>query len=707
MTQLTDYQIERGIAVISMNLAPVNSLGLALRQALMADIARAEHDPEVEAIILTSAQKVFCGGADISEFEAGTFAEQPDLPLVCNTLELTNKIVVAAINGLALGGGCELTLACDYRFAWPQAKLGLPEVHLGILPGAGGTQRLPRLAGVKTALDMITSGRPVDAATLAQNGVVDYLHPQKQTDLTPVIEYTRQLLASGAGKRPSAEIQVEKDNLPSDFFAHYRAAIAPKTRGYYAPERCIDAVEAACTLPLEQGLARENELFMQCLNTPQARAQQHLFFAERKVAKIDDIDAKSTPLRSIKSVAVIGSGTMGGGIAMNFLNVGIPTTLLDLSQEALEKGIGIINKNYQHTVNKGRLSEQQMQQRMALLHSTTDYADLVDVDLVIEAVFENINIKKKVFASLDQHCKPGAILATNTSTLDVDEVAASTSRPQDVIGLHFFSPANVMKLLEIVRGTKTADDVLLSAVKLAQGIKKVPVVSGVCWGFIGNRATEPYLRESMALLLEGATPAQIDRVHTEFGMPMGLPSVIDLAGVDIVIQTREERKAQTIDRDPSYCAVPRKLFELGRLGQKSGRGLFIYEGRAKFDDPEVTELATKLAKQFGIQQREISDQEILERTIYPMINECALILQEGIAQRSSDIDVVLAYGFGFPAYRGGPLQYADEIGLDTVLAGLEKYRHQLVNGETWYQPAPLLQKLVEQGTKFRDYVRNS
>ncbi|SEA49882.1 3-hydroxyacyl-CoA dehydrogenase NAD-binding domain-containing protein [Microbulbifer marinus] len=703
MSNASLYQIRGRTAVITLNQPPVNGLGQALRQSLLTNLQRAIDDDGVDTIVLASSGKVFCGGADITEFATGGALREPDLPQVCNAIEAAPKLVIAAINGLALGGGFELALASDYRIALPTAKLGLPEVNLGLLPGAGGTQRLPRLTGVPLALEMITSGRPYRAAKLRDAGVIDRLHDAETDFVEAAATYAGQLFAESAPKRRCADMAVDTSELADNYFAEYRASIAPRIRGYYAPERCIQAVEAACELPLAEGLQRENALFMQCLDTPQARAQQHLFFAERSVGKVPGIDANSTPVRDIRKVAVIGSGTMGGGIAMNFLNAGIPTIILDLNAEALQRGIGVIRKNYEHTVKKGRLSSEQLDQRMALLQTTTDYADLGDADLVIEAVFENMDIKKKVFRALEQSCKPGAILATNTSTLDVDEIAAVTNRPQDVIGLHFFSPANVMKLLEIVRGDQTADDALLTAVQLAQRIKKVPVVSGVCWGFIGNRATEPYVRESMALLLEGATPAQIDRVHTDFGMPMGLPSVVDLAGIDIVVQTRADRKAHTVDLDPTYCAVPRKLFELERFGQKSGRGLYLYEGRSRHEDPEVLQIAAAAAEEFAIEQRELGDEEILERTIYPIINEGARILEEGIAARSGDIDVVLAYGFGFPLYHGGPMQYADEIGLDRVLAGLNKYREQLRYGETWFKPAPLLEKLATEGKKFRDY----
>lgn len=453
-------------------------------------------------------------------------------------------------------------------------------------------------------------------------------------------------------------------------------------------------------MPLVDGLRRELSLFKDCMNTSQARAQQRLFFAQRAATKIPGIDAKA-PLREIKSVAIIGAGTMGGGIAMNFLNVGIPTTILDLSAEAVERGLKTVRTNYEISAKRGRLTEAQVSDHMNLLTTTTEYNDIADADIVIEAVFENMDIKKKVFATLDDVCKPGAILASNTSTLDVDEIAQATSRPQDVVGLHFFSPANVMKLLEIVRGGKTADDALMTTVKMAQRIGKVPVVAGVCWGFIGNRMLEPYARESCRLILEGATPAQVDRVLTDFGFAMGYPSMIDMAGIDVAYLTRQAIRDVFYSRDPAYSAIGDKLNDLGRLGQKTGRGFYIYEGRNKTEDPEVTDLARQLAEDAGVTQREISDHEVLERTLFSMINEGARVLEDGIAYRSGDIDTVYCNGYGFPAFRGGPMQYADEIGLETVLSALNAYRDRLgAYGEEWFKPAPMLEKLVTQGRTF-------
>lgn len=697
-----DIQTDGDIAIINMNQPPVNSLGVGLRQAIRDAFREAIANENVKAIVIASTGKLFCGGADISEFGTDLPSVDPSLPILCDELEASSKILVAAINGLALGGGCELALACDYRIALPAAKMGLPEVMLGILPGAGGTQRLPRIANVELALDMIVSGKPVGAQKLLGAGAIDRIH-EGDDFLGAAVAYARELVEEGAELKTCVDMSVDTSTLSDSFFDDYRASIARRSRGFYAPERCIQAVEAACELPLKEGIAKEGALFAECMNTPEARAQQHLFFAERAANKIPGVDPK-TPTREIKKVAIIGSGTMGGGIAMNFINAGIETVILDLNAEALERGIGVIKNNYDISVKRGRFTQEQVEKTLALLGSTTEYTDISDADLVIEAVFEKMEIKKQVFETLDQVCKQGAILATNTSTLDVDEIAAVTQRPEDVIGLHFFSPANVMRLLEIVRGTKVGDDVLVSAIKMAQKIKKVPVVSGVCWGFIGNRMLEPYGREAARLILEGASPAQIDKVLNDLGMAMGLPSMIDLAGTDVSYMVRQGRREAFYPRDPHYAAMLDKLYELGRYGQKTGRGFYIYEGRDKQEDPEVMELAAELAAQADVEQRDISDQEILERTIYMLINEGAQILDEGMAYRSGDIDIVYCNGYGFPAHKGGPMQYADEIGLDKVLDALNSYREKLgAYGEEWFKPAPLLEKLVAEGKTFAEW----
>ncbi len=704
MENLLKYERKGAVAVLTMNNPPVNALGLGLRQGLQRGLEEAWNDPKVEAIVIASGQPLFSAGADISEFSGENFSAGPFLPKLLDDLESSPKLTIAAVNGGAFGGGLETALACHYRVASEGTRLGLPEVTLGILPGAGGTQRLPRLAGVKTALDMIVSGKPASAEEALKAGFVDKVVPKGCDLVDAAVEFAGELIARKAPLRAAGDLPVDTKDLPENFFDEYRQSIARKTKGFFAPERCIRAVEAACELPLKEGLKRESELFQECLDTPQARAQQHMFFAERQCAVIPDIP-KGTETRDIKTVGVIGGGTMGGGIAMNFINAGIPVKILEVQQGALDRGIATIRKNYDISVKRGRFTPEQVEKRMSLLEGTLNYTDLFDADLVIEAVFENMDIKEKVFKTLDEVCKPGAILATNTSTLDVDRIASFTKRPEDVIGLHFFSPANVMRLLEIVRGQKTSKDVVATALQMAKTIKKVGVVVGVCFGFVGNRMLEPYAREAHRLVLEGASPRRVDSVLADFGLAMGVLSMYDLAGIDVGYLIREGRREE-IAKDPSYELIADKLYEMGRYGQKTGRGFYIYEGRDQIVDPEVDELAVKIAGNLGIERREISDQEIFERCIYMLINEGADILREGIAIRSSDIDVVWCNGYGFPVFRGGPMQYADEIGLDTVLNAIKKYREKLGEyGKMWFTPSPLLEKLVTEGKKFKEFKK--
>lgn len=703
MTDLVTYRLEGNVAVITLNNLPVNSLGHALRTGIFNAYQQATADTAVEAIVLASAGKIFSAGADITEFGSEQSFSEPNLPTLCNSIEESQKPVIAAVNGMALGGGFELVLAADYRIALPSTKVGLPEVNLGILPGTGGTQRVPRLAGPKLAVEMITSGAPINAAKALGAGLLDRVCDAGADLLGAAIAYARELLENQAPLRSCADLSVDTRELPDNFFNDFRKSIARKTRGYYAPERCIQAVEAACELPLAEGLEREAELFKECSDTPQARAQQHLFFAERASSVIPGVDRKA-PLRDVKKVAVIGAGLMGGGIAMNFVNAGIPVTLLDMNAEGLERGLGNIRKNYEISAKRGRLTQEQVEANMALFTGTTEYSDLGDVDLVIEAVFENMEVKKKVFATLDGVCKPGCIMASNTSTLDVNEIAAVTERPQDVLGLHFFSPANVMKLLEIIKTDTTADDVLMTTVKLAQKIKKVPVVVGVCYGFVGNRMVAPYSREAFRVILEGATPEQSDTALTNFGMAMGAVSMGDMAGIDIGVMAAEANKSEW-EADKTYQALQFKLKEMGRLGQKTGRGVYIYEGRDKLNDPETVDMARAIANEHNISQRDITEQDVVERTILMLANEGAKILDEGIAYRSGDIDLVYIYGYGFPAYRGGPMQYADELGLTKVVEILNKHREQLgAYGDMWFKPAPLLVRLAAEGKSFKDFA---
>ncbi|OZG73568.1 3-hydroxyacyl-CoA dehydrogenase [Hahella sp. CCB-MM4] len=690
-------QKQGGLARLLIKNPPVNALSKRVRLGLIDGIQTALQDPSVQVVVISSDEGLFSAGADISEFASGDV--EPPLPKVLALIENAEKPVIAALNGPAFGGGLELALACHYRVTFIGNKVGLPEVHLGILPGAGGTQRLPRLVGVAPALDMIVTGKPVKAEKLP--GLFDHLANTRELLDDAVSSLADKILNQRETIRRTSDIPLDASAFSPDLFARYRSGIARQTRGFYAPERCIQAVEAAVELPFEQGLERENELFLECLQTPQARGQQHIFFAERAAFHVEDYD-RDTPVRNIAKVGVIGAGTMGGGIAMNFANAGIPVMILELKQEALDKGLGIIRKNYEASAAKGKLSQEDVEKRMSLLSGTTSYQDLGDVDLVIEAVFEKMDIKKEVFSRLDKVCKPGTILATNTSTLDINEIASVVSRPEDVIGLHFFSPANVMKLLEVVKAENTSAEVIKTSMQLAKTINKVAVLVGVCFGFVGNRMIETYSREANRLLLEGASPEQIDKVIYEFGLPMGPFTMGDMAGLDIGYFVRQSRKP-FIEHDPSYCVVADRLVEQGRVGLKAGRGAYLYEAgqRKPISDPEVMEIARSEACRLGIQQREISDQEILERCIYPLINEGALILEEGIAAKAGDIDVIYVYGYGFPAYRGGPMKYADETGLKHIYDTLCRYRDQLgAYGEAWFKPAPVLKQLAEQGKTF-------
>jgi 3-hydroxyacyl-CoA dehydrogenase len=696
MYTLIDYTLDNQLALIGLCRAPVNALGHTLRQELQAAFRQASADPVVKAMVVYGRGLPFCAGADIAEFGSADFTASPCLPELLIELAGSSKPMVAAVGGMALGGGLELALACGYRISEPKARLGLPEITLGLLPGAGGTQRLPRLIGAETALETILSGQPMRAERALELGLVDRLADSAEVLLDTARAYARELLEENAPAFPAYPHAAPGAELPAGFFTDYTARKNSQWKGQLAPHLVLEAVRCACEQPLEAGLAREEEMFMEAMDSAQSKALRHLFLAEREAGKVPGIDA-SLPLRSIRKVAVIGAGTMGGGIAMNFVNIGMPVVLLEQKREALDRGLAQIRKNYEISAKRGKLTQEQLEQRMALLQGTLDYADLADADLVIEAVFESMEVKRQVFATLDEICKPGAILASNTSTLDVDQIAACTRRPQDVIGLHFFSPANVMRLLEVVRGKETAPDVLATALKLGKQIGKLPVVSGVCYGFIGNRMLEPYSREAYRLLLEGATPAQVDRVLTDLGLNMGVLSMYDLVGIDVGYLIRTPMRA-VLAQDPSYCRLADELYALGRYGQKTGRGMYIYEGRERHDDPEVLAMAERLAAELGIQRRQISDQEIHDRCLFMLINEGIQILDEGIALRAGDIDLVWTCGYGFPTWLGGPLHYAEQLGLDRVLAGLQQYRAQLgAYGELWFKPAALLEQLVAAG----------
>lgn len=659
-------KIHGDILIVEANNPPVNALGHAVREGLVKAIEAADANEAVKAVVIIGLGQTFFAGADISEFGTPKAFAQPVLPQVVDIIENCTKPVVAAVHGTALGGGLEVALACHYRVAVPSAKFGVPEVKLGILPGAGGTQRLPRVAGVAKALEMATSGNPIGAKEAHDIGLVDRLI---EGDLEQhAVAFAEEVRAI----RPLPKSSERDDKLAEAranpaLFDDFRKANAKKFRGFDAPEAVIKSIEAAVAKPYAEGVLDERKLFMELMSGTQAKAQQYFFFAERKAAKIEGLPEDTRP-RDIRKVGVIGAGTMGGGISMNFLSAGIPVTIVETTQEALDRGTGIMLKNYEATAAKGRMTAEQVGQAMALLTPTLDLNALADCDLIIEAVFENMDVKKEIFTKLDAIARAGAILASNTSYLSIDEIAATTKRPQDVLGLHFFSPANVMKLLEVVRGAKTAPDVLVTAMQLAKRIRKVAVVAGVTYGFIGNRMLMPRQLQANQLLLEGASPEQIDRVHVEFGMPMGPFQMADLAGVDIGWH-----------RDPNRIENIRdKLAALGRWGQKKGAGYYDYdEKRRPTPSPVVAEVIDEWRKKTGTEQREITDQEIIERTLYTMVNEGALILEGGFAQRASDIDVVWVYGYGWPVYRGGPMFWADTEGLAKIVEGLKRQQPRL------------------------------
>jgi 3-hydroxyacyl-CoA dehydrogenase len=648
-------EVRDGVLIVTSNNPPVNALGAAVRQGLWAAMDQLAQDDEIKAAVIRCEGRTFFAGADITEF--GKPPVEPMLPAVVDKIEASKKPVVAAIHGTALGGGLEVALGCHYRVAVPSAKLGVPEVKLGLLPGAGGTQRLPRVAGIEAAAEMCATGNPISAKKAADVGLVDKVAGEDSL-LDDALAFAKAMI--GTEPRRSREMPVHGDPA---FIQKFATENAKKFRGFDAPAANLRCVQAAVELPFNEGIAFERQEFMKLMMGTQSAAQRHIFFAERQAAKIDGIP-EDIKLRDIKKVGVIGAGTMGGGISMNFLQAGIPVTIVEAAQENLDRGVGVIRKNYDASAAKGRFKPEQVEEYMGRLTPTLDLEALADCDLIIEAIYENMDVKKETFAKLDKIAKPGAILASNTSYLNIDEIATATSRPQDVLGMHFFSPANVMKLLEVVRGAKTAPDVLATAMAVGKKIGKVAVVAGVCHGFIGNRMLMPRQVEAMKLLMEGATPAQIDKVHVDFGMPMGPFQMSDLAGVDIGWH-RDPNRIESV-RD-ALCAK-------GRWGQKTGKGFYDYdEKRRPTPSAEVQAIIDEFAAKSGATKREITDEEIVERTLYPMVNEGALILEEGIAQRASDIDVVWIYGYGWPVYRGGPMFWADTEGNDKIVAGLEKH----------------------------------
>ena len=678
MSAVVDLSVDGDIGVLTIASPPVNALSAAVRDGLAAGIAAAVADPAVRGIVLHCAGRTFIAGADISEF--GGAMKGASLPAVQAAMEDCPKPIVAAIHGTALGGGLEVALTCHYRIAVPSAKLGLPEVKLGLLPGAGGTQRLPRLVGPEQALKMVTSGTPISAKAALGFGLIDELAPEDGLLDAAKAFARRPGLALVKVRDRQDKVEAARADAPA-MFAKFRADNARAMRGFEAPEANIQCIEAAVNLPFDEGIKVERNLFMPLMAGLQSRAQRYVFFAERQANKVDGLPADTAPL-PVGSVGIIGAGTMGGGIAMNFLNAGVPVTIVEMKQEALDRGVATIRKNYENTAAKGRMTAADVETRMGLLTPTLSMDALSTADLVIEAVFETMDIKREVFGKLDAIAKPGAILASNTSYLNVDEIADVTSRPGSVLGLHFFSPANVMRLLEVVRGAKTEPAVLATAMATAKKIGKVAVVSGVCHGFIGNRMLSSRQAEAMKLIVEGATPEQVDRVLFDFGWPMGPFQMSDLAGLDIG-WSAETSKGVTI-RD--------RLCEAGLRGQKNGRGFYDYDAqRNRVPSPVATQIILDYAAEKGVNRREIGDEEILERCLYPMVNEGALILAEGMAQRASDIDIVWINGYGWPVYRGGPMFWADSVGLAKVAERLTHYG---------YEVAPLLAKLAGEGKSF-------
>jgi 3-hydroxyacyl-CoA dehydrogenase len=695
-----DYKVHGDVAVITLNNPPVNGLGLSTRQAIVAGVEQALADPAVKALVVTGHGKAFSGGADIREFGTPKAIQEPNLLSVISVLENSSKPVVAAVHSVAMGGGLELALGCHYRIAAPGANIALPEVKIGLIPGAGGTQRLPRALGVEPALNMIVSGEAIKSEMLAMlpgQKLFDQMAASPESLMDEALTLARQM----ADVRPLPKVRDLPCKHPQGdaYFQFARNMVKGMAKNYPAPPKCVDAVEAATKKKFADGMTYERELFINLMWTPECRALRHLFTAQRAASKIADVP-DTTPVRNIQSVAIIGAGTMGGGIAMNFLNAGLPVKLLETKQEALDRGIATIQKNYEAQVKKGKLKEDKYAQRMALLSTTLSYNDLKDADLVIEAVFEEMGVKEDVFKQLDAVMKPDAILASNTSTLDVNAIANFTQRPQDVVGMHFFSPANVMKLLEVVRGEKTAKDVLATVMAVAKKIKKTAVVSGVCDGFIGNRMIEQYGRQAGFLLEEGCTPQQVDKAIEKFGFAMGPFRMGDLAGNDIGWAIRKRRYVEKPQM--KYSKTADLLCEMGRFGQKVGKGWYDYQAgkRDAIPNKEVEDMVVKHRAALGITARKISDEEIVQRLVFSLVNEAAHILEEGIAAKASDIDMVYITGYGFPIYRGGPMLYADQIGLFNVVQAMHRFAANPLDDAEFWKPAPLLARLAAEGKTF-------
>ncbi|MDA9848816.1 3-hydroxyacyl-CoA dehydrogenase NAD-binding domain-containing protein [Luminiphilus sp.] len=693
------YERQGQIGVIRVNNPPVNALSHAVRSGIMDALATAADDASL-AVVLACDGRTFIAGADITEF--GKPPQAPSLPDLLLALDNHPKLTIAAIHGTALGGGFEVALTCNYRIALATAKVGLPEVKLGLLPGAGGTQRTPRLAGLPAAVDLITSGNPIAAENALSLQLVDKVVGESLVDAA--VAYASELVEQGAQKRQASTLPLSLTTEDEELIASVGATLLKKTRGERAPQRILDCLLAAATQPFEAGLKREREEFMACLADPQSTALRHMFFAERAAGKIDSLP-KDTKALDIASVGIIGAGTMGGGIAMCFAQAGIKVTLVDMTDEAVKLGLEKIAKNYAISVKRGRLTADQTDAIMANMTTSSNFNDLAHVDMVIEAVFENLEVKKDVFAKLDGICKPGAVLASNTSYQSIDAIAAATTRPESVLGMHFFSPANVMKLLEVVKGAASSDTVIATSMAVGKKIGKVSVLSGMCYGFIGNRMLRHYGREASLCLIEGSTPSQIDSAMESWGMAMGPLAVSDLAGLDIGYKAREQLSAEQ-KGDPASYRVADRLVEAGRLGQKSGAGYYQYdpETRQRQEDPAVMAIVTEARRELGITPRQFDDEEIVNRLTLALANEGAKLLQEGIAQRASDIDVVYCYGYGFPRFKGGPMHTIESMGLDKAVTLINEFRDQL-NPEHW-QVAPLLKNLVANGGQLADYHRD-
>jgi 3-hydroxyacyl-CoA dehydrogenase len=684
------------IGIIWIDNPPVNAISHAVREGLVSSVEAIAADESINAVVLACRGRTFMAGADITEFGSGH--KPPSLSAVVDVISASPKIIVAALFGTTFGGGLEVALGCDYRIALPTAKIGLPEVKLGIIPGAQGTQRLPRLSGVEFALKMMTTGDPVSATKAQSVGVIDRLIEGDIVD--GAVAFAEELLANNAPLRKIQEMVIDPKAYHDEYFDTFRQTIARKTRGMNAPECAVRAVQAAVNLPFKEGVAFERKMTRECVADPQSKALQYVFFAERQATKVPGLP-KDIELTAVNAVGIIGAGTMGGGIAMNFANVGIPVTLLEMSQEALEKGLSTIRKNYEATAKKGRITDAQVEERMALLKGSTEYGDLVGMDLVIEAVFEKMDIKKQVFKTLSDIVRPDTILASNTSYLDIDEIATVVDRPERMLGMHFFSPANIMRMLEIVRAEKTAPEILATVLKLGKRINKVGAVAGVCYGFIGNRMLRGYSHEANMLVLEGAAPEKIDSVLYHFGMPMGVIAMGDMAGLDIGYYMRQNLNEGDYDVRTSF--VYDALVEMGRYGQKTGAGVYDYEpgNRDPIPSPITQKLIKQAAEKFGIEQREISDEEIVERCFLSLFNIGCHVLEEGMAYRASDIDIVYINGYGFPAWRGGPMYWAEHtIGLEAALNRINQFADRY-GRENW-TPAPMLERLVAEGGSLRD-----